>query len=93
MEELKRDQLLELGFREDWFDDKRCLTIHLNRGSDRFYHRLRWYEDEPEVLYIDCFKLSGWETIEEIDFFRDINGLSSSAINHYTKILKRLEIW
>lgn len=67
MEELKRDQLLELGFRE--------------------------YEDEPEVLYIDRLKFWGWETIEEIDFFRDINGLSSSAINHYTKILKRLEIW
>lgn len=93
MKELKKEQLLELGFREVVLGTESCLVLHLNKGKDRFNHRLRWYEDEPEVLYIDRLKFWGWETIEEIDFFRDINGLSSSAINHYTKILKRLEIW
>lgn len=93
MEELKRDQLLELGFREVDFDGESCLVLELNKGKDRFYHQVRWYEDEPEVFYIDCFKLSGWETIDEDDFFADTNGLSSNAIKHYIEILKRLEIW
>lgn len=92
MEEFKKEQLLELGFRETDFDGERCLLLCLNKGKDRFHHQVRWYEDE-EVFYIDCLKTSGWETISEDDFFRNTNGLSSNAVEHYTEILKRLEIW
>lgn len=90
MEKLKTDQLLKLGFEEIDFNGESCLGLLLNKDKDRFYHQVRWYEDEPEVLYIDCLKTSGWETIEEIDFFRNTNGLSSNAIKHYKEILKRL---
>lgn len=93
MKELKRDQLIELGFREVDFGSESCLALRLNKESDRFYHRVRWYEDEPEVFYIDCLKFWGWETIEENDFFRDTNGLSSNAVSHYKEILKRLNRW
>lgn len=92
MEKLKRDQLLELGFRKVDFDGVSCLALRLNKESDRFYHRVRWHEDYPEVFYIDCLK-RGWETIDEDDFFADTNGLSSNAVNHYTEILKRLNRW
>lgn len=93
MEELKRDQLIELGFRETDFDGESCLVLELNKGTDRFHYQLRWYEDEPEVFYIDCLKTSGWRTIDEDDFFADTNGLSSTAVKHYTEILKRLNRW
>lgn len=93
MKELKRDQLLELGFEDEIFDGEGCLVLSLNKESDRFYHQVRWYEDEPEVFYIDCLKTRGWETIDEDDFFADTNGLSSNAVNHYTEILKKLNRW
>lgn len=93
MEELKREQLLELGFRVEYFDGEFCLILVLNKGNDRFHHQVRWYEDEPEVFYIDCLKTSGWETIDEDDFFSDTNGLSSNAVKHYKEILKRLNRW
>lgn len=93
MKELKRDQLLELGFEDVIFDGERCLVLSLNKGKDRFSHQVRWYEDEPEDFYIDCLNLSGWNTIGEDDFFENTNGLSSNAVNHYTEILKRLNRW
>lgn len=93
MEKLKRRQLLEQGFGVDFFDGELCFTIDLNRGSDRFDHRVRWYEDDPEVFYIDCLKTRGWETIGEDEFFADTNGLTSNAIKHYKEILKRLNRW
>lgn len=93
MKELKRDQLLELGFEDVIFDGESCLVLSLNKGKDRFRHRVRWYEDEPEDFYIDCLKTRGWETIGEDEFFADTNGLSSNAVNHYTEILKKLNRW
>lgn len=93
MEELKKDQLIELGFREVDFDGESCLVLRLKKENDRFYHQVRWYEDNPEVFYIDCLNTSGWETIGEDEFFADTNGLSSNAVAHFTEILKRLEIW
>ncbi len=93
MKELKRDQLLELGFEEVDFDGESCLLLRLNKENDRFYHRLRWYEDDPEDFYIDCLETSGWNTIGEDDFFENTNGLSSNAVNHYTEILKNLNRW
>ena len=93
MEELKREQLIELGFRETDFDGESCLVLRLNKENDRFHHQVRWYEDEPEVFYIDCAKTSGWRTVDEDDFFVDTNGLSSNAVKHYTEILKRLNRW
>ena len=93
MKELKKEQLLELGFEYAIFDGESCLVLELNKGNDRFYHEVRWYEDNPEVFYIDCLKTSGWRTIDEDDFFADTNGLSSTAVKHYTEILKRLNRW
>lgn len=93
MKELKKEQLLELGFREVDFDGESCLVLELNKGNDRFYYQVRWYEDEPEVFYIDCLETSGWRSIDEDDFFTDTNGLSSNAVKHYTEILKRLNRW
>lgn len=93
MKELKREQLLELGFEYVIFDGEKCLLLSLNKGKDRFHHQVRWYEDEPEVFFIDCLKTSGWRTVDEDDFFADTNGLNSNAVEHYTEILKRLERW
>lgn len=93
MKELKRDQLLELGFREVDFDGERCLLLSLNKDKDRFHHQVRWYEDEPEGFYIDCLNTRGWETIGEDELFADTNGLSSNAVAHFTEILKRLNRW
>ena len=93
MEELKRDQLLKLGFEEIDFNGESCLGLLLNKGKDRFYHQVRWYEDNPEVFYIDCLNTRGWETIVTDEFFADTNGLSSNAVAHYTEILKRLNRW
>lgn len=93
MKELKKEQLLELGFEYAIFDGERCLLLCLNKGKDRFQHQVRWYEDEPEVFFIDCLKTSGWRTVDEDDFFSDTNGMSANAIKHYTEILKRLNRW
>lgn len=35
MKELKKEQLLELGFEYAIFDGERCLLLCLNKGKDR----------------------------------------------------------
>lgn len=86
-----KEKLLELGFKEKVFEGEKCLEVGLEKSSDRFYHFLRWYEDEPEKFYIDCLKLSGLTTISEEDFLRNHNGLSTNAVNCYMKIVEKLE--
>lgn len=91
MQNVTKEKLLELGFEESGFDDEKCFRINLEKGSDRFYHSLRWYEDEPEIFYIDCLKLGGLMTISEEDFLRNHNGLSTNAVNCYMEIIEKLE--
>ena len=86
-----KEKLLELGFEEKVFEGEECLEVELKKASDRFYHFLRWYEDEPNKFYIDCLKLSGLMTISEEDFLRNHNGLSTNAINCYMEIIEKLE--
>lgn len=93
MKELKREQLIELGFEANILEGELCWVLPLNKGKDRFYHQVIWYEDNPEVFYIDCLETSGWRSIDEDDFFADTNGLSSNAVKHYTEILRRLNRW
>jgi len=82
-----KTKLINLGFEESEFDGESCLSITLNRGNDRFMHKVRWYEDEPNYFYIDAYKSSGVYTISEADFLRNHNDLSSNAVNHYLSIM------
>lgn len=91
MQNVTKEKLLELGFEESEFEGEKCFRINLEKGSDRFHHSLRWYEDEPEIFYIDCLKLSGLMTISEEDFLRNHNGLSTNAVNCYMEIIEKLE--
>ena len=91
---LTREKLLKLGFKRETIPElgpKLGLVLYLNQGEDRFLHRLRWHElDEPEELLIDCCYLNGWMTVDKEDFLINTNGLSSSAVEHYKKILEEL---
>ena len=82
-----KTKLINLGFKESEFDGESCLSITLNRGNDRFLHKVRWYEDEPDCFYIDKYKTSNISTISEVDFLRNHNNLSRNAVNHYLSIL------
>lgn len=91
MKDITKDKLLVLGFGENAYEE--CMEIVLKKGSDRFYHFLRWYDDEPERFYIDCLYTNGLETISEEDFLRNHNGLSTNAVNCYLNIIDKLESW
>lgn len=93
MKNVTKNKLLELGFGEDTDADEECMEIGLEKGSDKFYHFLRWYDDEPERFYIDRLDIDGIETISEEDFLRNHNGLSTNAVNCYLKIIDKLESW
>lgn len=88
--------LKHLGFKRRKIDDEYAMYIDLNRGSsmkgyDRFCHSVRIYLDEPEVIYIDCAKTRGVETIKEEDFLINHNGLSTNAVEHYKQILEKID--
>ncbi|WP_068449188.1 hypothetical protein [Caviibacter abscessus] len=88
--------LKSLGFKRRKIDDEYAMYIDLNRGSlmkgyDRFYHGVRIYLDEPEVIYIDCAKTRGVQTIKEEDFLINHNGLSTNAVEHYKQILEKID--
>lgn len=91
MKNVTKNKLLELGFGEDEADGEECMEIGLEKGSDRFYHFLRWYYDEPEHFYIDRLDIDGIETISEEDFLRNLDGLSTNAVNCYMQIIEDLE--
>lgn len=93
MKNITKNKLLKLGFGEDEAGGEECMEIGLEKGSDRFYHFLRWYDDEPERFYIDCLYTNGVKTISEEDFLRNHNGLSTNAVNCYLKIIDKLESW
>ena len=42
MKNVTKNKLLELGFGEDTDADEECMEIGLEKGSDKFYHFLRW---------------------------------------------------
>ncbi len=85
-----REKLLNAGFRVDVFNGEECLILTLEKGKDRFYHKLRWYADEPERFYIDCLLTSDTKTLTEKEFLINTNGLASHAINQYKKIVQEL---
>lgn len=91
---LTKEKLLKLGFKRETIpelENKVGLVLYLNKGKDRFLHRLRWHElDEPEELLIDCCYSRGWETVDEEDFLINTNGFSSNAVEHYEEVLEKL---
>lgn len=86
-----KEKLLGLGFEESKFEGEKCFRINLEKGSDRFHHSLRWYEDEPDKFYIDEVLISKVKTISEKDFLRNHNGFSTNAVNCYMEIIENLE--
>ncbi len=93
MKKATKEELLKLGFKEEEHEEEKCLSLKLNKGKDRFYHFLRWYEDEPDKFYIDkaLTSLLRVKTISEKDFLVNTNNLSTNAIEHYKQILEKLE--
>lgn len=91
MKKATEEELLKLGFKEEEHEKEKCLSLELNKGKDRFYHYLRWYEDEPDKFYIDEVLTSEVETISEEDFLVNTNNLSTNAIEHYKQIMEKLE--
>lgn len=91
MKKVTKEELLKLGFKEEKNEKGKYLSLKLNKGKDRFYYFLRWYEDEPGKFYIDEVLTSRTKTISEKDFFINTNNLSTNAIEHYKQILEKLE--
>nr|WP_276940047.1 hypothetical protein [Helcococcus sueciensis] len=88
-----KEELIELGFEEIEHEEvEKCLTLRLRKGNDRFYHYLRWYEDEPNKFYIDVMLISKMKTITEKDFLINTNNCSTNAIEHYKEITKNKTI-
>ncbi len=87
---LTKEELLKLGFKEKENEKEKHLTLILNKGKDRFYHFLEWYEDQPDKFYINVILIGKIKTISEEDFLINTNGLSSNAIEHYKEILEKL---
>lgn len=94
MKKATKEELLKLGFKEEEHEKEECLSLKLNKGKDRFYHFLRWYEDEPDKFYIDkaLTSLLRVKTISEKDFLVNTNNLSTNAIEHYKQIMEKLQI-
>ena len=84
-----KEDLIELGFEEKEHENKKCLSLKLRKGKDRFYHYLRWYEDEPNKFYIDEVLISKIKTITEEDLFNNTNNCNTNAIEHYKEITKK----
>ena len=91
MKKVTKEELLKLGFKEEEHEKEKFLTLKLNKGKDRFYYFLRWYEDEPDKFYIDEVLTSRTKTIFEEDFLVNTNNLATNAIEHYKQILEKLE--
>lgn len=91
MKKATKEELLKLGFKEEEHEEEKCLSLKLNKGKDRFYHFLRWYEDEPDKFYIDEVLISRVKTITEEEFFVNTNNLTTNAIEHYKQIMEKLE--
>lgn len=87
---LTKEELLKLGFKEKENEKEKYLTLMLNKGKDRFYYFLEWYEDQPDKFYINVILIGKIKTISEEDFLMNTNGLSSNAIENYKEILERL---
>lgn len=92
---ITREKLLKLGFKRETIpelENKVALVLHLKQGKDRCLHRLRWHELEaPEKLWIDYCYLKGWRTVDKEEFLMSVTGLSSSSIQHYKDILKKIK--
>ena len=91
MKKATKEGLLKLGFKEEEHKEEKCLSLKLNKGKDRFYHFLRWYEDEPDKFYIDEVLTSKVKTISEEDFLVNTNNLTTNAIEHYKQIMEKLQ--
>lgn len=88
---ITKEKLLKVGFEIVKDGKEEFLAIDLKRGEDRFGHQLLWYADDPTRLLIVAYKTSGMYVIEESDFLRNHNGLSSSAVAHYLEIMEALK--
>lgn len=91
MKKATKEELLKLGFKEKEHEEEKCLSLELNKGKDRFYTFLRWYEDEPDKFYIDEVLISKVKTISEEDFLVNTNNLTTNAIEHYKQIMEKLQ--
>ena len=88
--EAAKEKLERLGFERFFHNGEFCLLFRLDKGSDRFQHNLRWYADEPNGFYIDCFLTDGPKTISESYFLANHNGLADNAVRQYKDIIRSL---
>lgn len=91
MKKATKEELLKLGFKEKENEKKKYLTLMLNKGKDRFYHFLEWYEDQPDKFYINVILIGKIKTISEEDFLVNTNNLTTNAIENYKQIMEKLE--
>lgn len=88
--EATKEKLERMGFERYFHNGEFCLLFRLYKGSDRFQHNLRWYADEPDEFYIDCFLTDGPVTISESDFLANHNALTNNAVRQYKDIIRSL---
>lgn len=85
-----KEKLERMGFKRHFHNGEFCLLLRLYKGSDRFQHNLRWYADEPNEFYIDCFLTGGSETISKSKFLANRYGLANNAVRQYKDIIRSL---
>lgn len=90
MKKATKEELLKLGFKEKENEKEKSLTLMLNKGKDRFYYFLEWYEDQPDKFYINEILIGKIKTISEEDFLVNTNNLKTNAIEHYKQIMEKL---
>lgn len=90
MKKAAKEELLKLGFKEKENEKEKSLTLMLNKGKDRFYYFLEWYEDQPDKFYINEILTGKIKTISEEDFLVNTNNLKTNAIEHYKQIMEKL---
>lgn len=83
-----KEKLLAYGFQVTEEDNEQCLTKVISKIKDRFQTRLRWYEEDPEKIYIDQAFIRGLETVSEADVITNHNELHSGAKENWLAFKK-----
>lgn len=85
------DKLEELGFEYKKYNGEMALVFSVDRGKNqRFPHDFVYYEDENR-FYINCFKLSGWQTVSEEEVITNINNTRILAKEKWLEIKESLK--
>ena len=89
MKKATKEELLKLGFKEDEHEEEKCLSLKLNKGKDRFYHFLRWYED-ASFIYTKATSdlqedISNWVTNNKEEIEQSISEATNKTLNQFAE--------